>query len=47
VVTLEGHVPRLCDKQAAEFDARGINGVKSIDNRLEVRSATAIRVIHP
>jgi len=47
VVTLEGRVPRLCDKQAAEFDARGINGVKSVDNRLELRSATAIRVIHP
>jgi osmotically-inducible protein OsmY len=47
VVTLEGHVPRLYDKQAAEFDARGINGVHSVDNRLELRSATAIRVIHP
>lgn len=47
VVTLEGHVPRLYDKQAAEFDARGINGVRTIENRLEVRSATAIRVIHP
>ena len=46
-VTLEGHVPRLADKQAAEFNARGINGVKSIDNRLEIRSATAIRVIKP
>jgi osmotically-inducible protein OsmY len=47
VVTLEGHTPRLSDKLAAEFDARGINGVKRVDNRLELRSATAIRVIHP
>ena len=46
-VTLEGHVPRLGDKQAAEFNARGINGVKSVDNRLEIRSATAIRVVKP
>jgi osmotically-inducible protein OsmY len=47
VVTLEGHVPRLYDKQAAEFDAWGINGVRKMDNRLVVRSATAIRVINP
>lgn len=47
VVTLEGRVPRLYDKQAAEFNARGINGVHTVDNRLELRSATAIRVIHP
>jgi len=46
-VTLEGHVPRLYDKQAAEHDARGINGVKRVDNRLELRSATAIKVVHP
>jgi len=47
VVTLEGHVPRLYDEQAAEHDARGINGVKRVDNRLELRSATAIKVVHP
>ena len=47
VVTMEGHVPRLYDKQVAEFDCRGINGVKRVDNLLELRSATAIRVIHP
>jgi len=47
VVTLEGYAPRLYDKQAAEFNARGINGVKRVDNRLELRSATAIRVINP
>lgn len=47
VVTLQGYTPRLYDKQAAAFDARGINGVKRVDNRLELRSATAIRVVHP
>ena len=46
-VTMEGHVPRLYDKQAAEIDARGINGVHRVDNRLELRSATKIKVIHP
>jgi len=47
VVTLDGHVPRLYDKQAAEHDARGINGVHGVDNRLELGSGTAIKVIHP
>jgi osmotically-inducible protein OsmY len=46
-VTLEGHVPRLYDKQTAEYAARGINGVRRVDNRLELRSATAIKVVHP
>lgn len=46
-VTLEGHVPRLYDKQVAEHDSRGINGVHRVDNRLELRSATAIQVITP
>ena len=35
------------DKQAAEHDSRGINGVKRVDNRLELRSAPAIKVVHP
>ncbi len=47
VVTLEGYAPRLYDKQTAEFNARGINGVKRVDNGLELRSATTIRVINP
>jgi osmotically-inducible protein OsmY len=47
VVTLQGYAPRLYDKQEAEHDARGINGVKRVDNRLELRSATAIRVVNP
>jgi osmotically-inducible protein OsmY len=47
VVTLEGRVPRLFDKELAEHDARGINGVRRVDNRLELRSGTAIQVIYP
>jgi osmotically-inducible protein OsmY len=47
VVTLDGHVPRLYDKQTAEHDARGINGVHRVDNRVELRSSTAIQVINP
>ena len=47
VVTLQGYAPRLYDKQTAEFDARGINGVTRVENRLELRSATAIQVINP
>ena len=47
VVTLDGGVPRLYDKQAAEHVAQGINGVHRVDNRLELRSGTAIRVINP
>ncbi len=46
-VTLEGRVPRLFDKWTAEHDARGINGVRRVDNRLELRSGTAIQVIYP
>jgi osmotically-inducible protein OsmY len=47
VVTLEGRVPRLFDKDLAEHNARGINGVRRVDNRLELRSGTAIQVINP
>jgi osmotically-inducible protein OsmY len=47
VVTLEGHVPRLYDRLTAEHDAWGINGVRVVDNRLELRSGTAIKVIKP
>jgi osmotically-inducible protein OsmY len=47
VVTLEGRVPRLFDKELAEHNARGINGVRRVDNRLELRSGTAIPVIYP
>jgi osmotically-inducible protein OsmY len=47
VVTLEGRVPRLFDKQAAEHDARGINGVHRVHNGLELGSAGAIQVINP
>lgn len=47
VVTLDGRVPRLYDKQVAEHNARGINGVHRVDNKLELRSGTAIRVVNP
>jgi osmotically-inducible protein OsmY len=47
VVTLDGRVPRLYDKQVAEHNARGINGVHRIENNLELRSGTAIRVVNP
>ena len=47
VVTLDGHVPRLYERQAAEHDAWGINGVRRVDNRLELGSSTTIQVIQP
>jgi len=47
VVTLEGRVPRLYDKQAAEHNAWGLNGVHRVDNRLELGSGTSIQVIDP
>jgi len=47
VVTLDGRVPRLYDKEAAEHDARGLNGVHHVDNRLELGSGTSIQVINP
>jgi osmotically-inducible protein OsmY len=47
VVTLQGLVPRLYDKRSAERDAWGFNGVRRVDNRLELGSTSAIRVIDP
>jgi osmotically-inducible protein OsmY len=47
VVTLDGRVPRLYEKQAAEHDARGINGVRRVDNRLELGSNKGVRVTDP
>ena len=46
-VTLEGRVPRLFEKNAAERHAWGINGVRRVDNRLELGSGTTLRVIEP
>jgi osmotically-inducible protein OsmY len=46
-VTLEGRVPRLFDRQTAERNAWGINGVRRVDNRLELGSGTSIEVIRP
>jgi len=47
VVTLEGFVPRLYDKRVAERNAWSFNGVRRVDNRLELGSANAIKVIDP
>jgi osmotically-inducible protein OsmY len=47
VVTLEGLVPRLYDKRLAERDAWGFNGVRRVDDKLELGSTAAIRVIDP
>jgi len=46
-VTLEGRVPRLYDRDVAGRHAWGINGVRRVDNRLELGSGTVIRVIDP
>jgi osmotically-inducible protein OsmY len=46
-VTLEGRVPRLYDRRTAEQHAWGINGVRRVDNRLELGSGTHIEVIRP
>jgi osmotically-inducible protein OsmY len=46
-VTLEGRVPRLGDRRAAVRVAWGINGVRSVDDRLELGSGTSIEVIRP
>lgn len=46
-VTIEGRVPRLFDRRAAEREAWGINGVRRVDNRLELGSGSKIEVINP
>jgi osmotically-inducible protein OsmY len=46
-VVFEGHVPSLRDKRLAEKHAWQINGVRSVDNRLELSSGQAVQVIHP
>jgi osmotically-inducible protein OsmY len=47
VVTLQGRVPCLYDKQAAEHDARGVNGVHRVDNQLELGTSSPVQVVHP
>ena len=47
VVALDGHVPNLYDKQLAEREAFAINGVRRVDNRLELVSGATIKVIRP
>ena len=46
-VTLEGRVPRLYDRNAAERQAWAINGVRRVEDRLELGSGTKIEVIRP
>ena len=46
-VSLSGRVPRLIDRMTAEKHAWGINGVRRVDNELELRSGTKIEVIRP
>ncbi len=46
-VTLTGRVPRLFDKHAAEAHAFTINGVRSVDNRLELSGSGAVKVVNP
>ncbi len=46
-VTLTGRVPRLFDKRAAEAHAYAINGVRSVDNQLELSGSGAVKVVNP
>ena len=46
-VTLEGRVPRLYDRNTAERQAGGINGVRRVDDGLVLGSGTKIEVIRP
>ena len=46
-VTLEGTVPSLFDRNVAERDVWGINGVRQVDNRLELSGTAAVKVIRP
>lgn len=46
-VTLAGRVPRLFDKHAAEAHAYAINGVRSVDNRLELSGTSAVKLVNP
>jgi osmotically-inducible protein OsmY len=47
VVGLDGHVPCLRDKQIVERDSFGINGVRRVENRLELGSNQSVQVIDP
>jgi osmotically-inducible protein OsmY len=46
-VTLTGRVPRLFDRVTAEQKAWGVNGVRHVDNHLEMKSGTSIEVVRP
>ena len=47
VVSLDGHVPKLYDRELAEKAAWRINGVRRVDNRLELASSQSVQVVHP
>ena len=47
VVDLEGHAPNLYDKQLADKAARAINGVRAVDDRIELASGQSVKVIDP
>jgi osmotically-inducible protein OsmY len=46
-VTLEGRVPRLYDRRNAWREVWSINGVRVIDDLLELGSGTSIEVVRP
>lgn len=46
-VALEGRVPRLFDRLAAERAAWEINGVRSVDVLLELSGSSAVKVVRP
>jgi osmotically-inducible protein OsmY len=47
VVTLEGHVPRLYDRRIAERYAWAIDGVRRVEDRLDLSDSGGIQVIRP
>jgi len=46
-VSLEGRVPRLSDRMSASRKAWAINGVRRVDDHLELKTGTAIQVVRP
>jgi len=46
-VVLKGSVPSLYDKRVAERKTWEVNGVREVDNRVDLFSSSAIRVVHP
>ena len=40
-------MPSLYDKRVAERKTWEVNGVREVDNRVDLFSSSAIRVVHP